>query len=265
MGHPVIVDLQLNQGAADWPRMREAVIAAEEAGFGTLWNLDHLSGAVFGAASMTECFVSLGAWAAETRTIGLGTLVVNAANRSAGLLALCVASVQQVSNGRYTLGIGAGASPTSKWAAEHLALGIVPRATMAERHQHLADTVAEVRRILSDERDMALNGFPVIPGRLPVVVGANSTVLAEYAGTQCDGVNVGYWNPRRADVIASAVRAADGRPFDVSVWDSFAPEMCDPDHPVVTTHRANGAGRLILTVTGVPDPSEIAACARYLA
>ncbi|MFM8554237.1 MAG: LLM class flavin-dependent oxidoreductase, partial [Acidimicrobiales bacterium] len=77
----MIVELQLNQGAADWPRMREAIIAAEEAGFSTLWNLDHFSGAMFGAESMSECFTSLGAWAAVTRTIGLGTLVVNAVNR----------------------------------------------------------------------------------------------------------------------------------------------------------------------------------------
>ena len=149
MGAGLIVDLQLNQGAADWPRMREAVLAAEEAGFSTLWNLDHFSGAMFGADSMSECFTSLGAWAAVTRTIGLGTLVVNAVNRSAGLLAHSAATVQQVSGGRFTLGIGAGAAPGSKWAAEHDALGTRLLPTMTERHRHLADTVSEVRRILS--------------------------------------------------------------------------------------------------------------------
>jgi alkanesulfonate monooxygenase SsuD/methylene tetrahydromethanopterin reductase-like flavin-dependent oxidoreductase (luciferase family) len=213
---------------------------------------------------MTECFVSLAAWAEITHSIGLGTLVVNATNRTAGLLAVCVASINQVSGGRYTLGIGAGASPGSKWAAEQRALGIVPRATMGERHRHLAETVSEVRRILSTGRDGSLDGFPSVAGRLPVVVGANSTKLATYAGEHCDGVNVGHWNPRLADIVRAATTAAADRQFDVSVWDTFAPELCDQGHPTSAAHRAVGAGRLILTVAGAPDPAAVAACARYL-
>ncbi|MGA1362874.1 MAG: LLM class flavin-dependent oxidoreductase [Ilumatobacteraceae bacterium] len=260
----MIVDLQLNQGAADWPRMREAVLAAEEAGFSTLWNLDHFSGAMFGADSMSECFTSLGAWAAVTRTIGLGTLVVNAVNRSAGLLAHSAATVQQVSGGRFTLGIGAGAAPGSKWAAEHDALGTRLLPTMTERHRHLADTVAEVRRILSPRRGNEFDGFPTLAEPLPVVVGANSTELARWAGENCDGVNVGHWNPQRAGIIAAAREAAVGRAFDASVWDAFSPELCDRGHPRAAEHTSIGASRLVLTVTSPPDPAAIASCARYL-
>ena len=264
MGAGLIVDLQLNQGAADWPRMREAVIAAEEAGFSALWNLDHFSGAMFGASSMSECFTSLGAWAAVTRTIGLGTLVVNAVNRSAGLLAHSVATVQQVSGGRFTLGIGAGAAPGSKWAAEHDALGTSLLPTMADRHRHLAGTVAEVRRILSPGRGSEFDGFPMLAEPLRIVVGANSTALARWAGENCDGVNVGHWNPKRAEIITAAREAAGPRRFEASVWDAFAPELCDPDHPRRAEHRAVGASRLVLTVTSAPDPAAIAACGAYL-
>lgn len=260
----MIVELQLNQGAADWPRMREAIIAAEEAGFSTLWNLDHFSGAMFGAESMSECFTSLGAWAAVTRTIGLGTLVVNAVNRSAGLLAHSVATVQQLSGGRFTLGIGAGAAPGSKWAAEHEALGTSLSPTMAERHRHLAGTVAEVRRILSPGRGSEFDGFPMLAEPLRIVVGANSTALARWAGENCDGVNVGHWNPKRAEIITVAREAAGPRQFEASVWDVFAPGLCDPDHPRRAEHRAVGASRLVLTVTSAPDPAAIAACAAYL-
>ena len=48
----LIVDLQLNQGSAPWSLLREAGSAAEEAGFNTLWNLDHFSGKVFNSDSM---------------------------------------------------------------------------------------------------------------------------------------------------------------------------------------------------------------------
>lgn len=260
----MIIDIQFNQGAANWSRMREAVVAAEEAGFGTLWNLDHFSGAMLGSDSMSECFVSLGAWAACTSTIGLGTLVVNATNRSAAMLAHCAATVQQVSGGRYTLGIGAGASPRSRWADEQRAIGVVPRESLGERHRHVADTVAEVRRILSPDRDVSLAGFPVLAEPLRVVVGANSKALAEYAGTNCDGINVGHWNTDRAGIIAAALARAGGRPFDASVWDTFTPALCDADHPGIVAHRSIGATRVILTVAGAPDPEAIASCSRYL-
>lgn len=264
VGGRVIVDIQLNQGAAAWPVVRDAVLAAEDAGFDTLWNLDHFSGAMFGADSMNECFVSLGAWAALTRRIGLGTLVVNVANRSAGLLAVSAATVHEVSGGRFVLGIGAGSAPGSKWAAEQDALGIVPRATIAERHGHLAAVVDEVRRVLSPQRDSSLAGFPALGTPLRMVVGANSLPLAAWAGAHCDGLNVGHWNPRRADIIAAAREAAGDRPFEVSVWDEFAPELCDTGHPRVVEHAATGADRLVLTVTRAPDPGVIASCSRYL-
>ena len=99
----MIIDLQLNQGSAPWPLLRDAGIAAEEAGFGTLWNLDHFSGAAFGSDSMMECFTSLTAWATTTSTIGLGTLVTNVMNREPGLLANIVSSIQQISDNRLLL------------------------------------------------------------------------------------------------------------------------------------------------------------------
>ena len=80
----MIIDIQLNQGSAPWSQLREAALAAEEAGFSNLWNLDHFSGEMFAAESMMECFASLAAWAATTSTIGLGTLVANVNNRVPG-------------------------------------------------------------------------------------------------------------------------------------------------------------------------------------
>ena len=260
----MIVDIQFNQGAAGWSQMRELVLAAEEAGFGTVWNLDHLSGALFDGTSMNECFTTLGAWAAATTRVGLGSLVVNAGNRSAGLLAVSVATVQNLSSGRFTLGIGAGASPGSVWGAEQDAIRVSIPASMAERHARLARVVAGIREILSPERDPKFAGFPVLEQPVRTIVGVNSTALAGYAGRECDGVNVGWWNPRRAEFLRTAREAAGGREFDSSVWDRFAPEKCDPGHPSNVMFREEGADHVILLVSGAPDPAVIAGCSRYL-
>ena len=264
IGDEVIVDIQFNQGAADWPHMRELVLAAEEAGFGTLWNLDHYSGTMFGADSMNECFSSLSAWAAVTSTIKVGTLVTNVMNRSAGLLAVSAATVQNISGGRFTLGVGAGAAPGSPWGAEQDALGIPMLPRMADRHARLASVVEEMRTILSPARDPKFAGFPVADTPIPVIVGVNSASLAEYAGRHCDGVNVGFHHEKRAEFVRVAREAAGDKAFDASVWDFFSPEMCDPDHPANVGFRDIGLDHTILLVKGAPDPSVIAGCSRYL-
>ena len=260
----MIVDIQFNQGATDWPRMRELVLAAEEAGFGTLWNLDHYSGTMFGADSMNECFSSLSAWAAVTNRIGIGSLVANVMNRSAGLLAVSAATVQNISGGRFTLGLGAGAAPGSPWGAEQDALGMAMLPTMAERHRRLAEVVEEMRSILSPSRDPKFDGFPMTSAPIPTIVGVNSEALARYAGRHCDGVNVGFHHEKRAEFVRVAREAAGDRPFDASVWDFFSPEMCDPEHPANVAHRLTGVDHIILLVKGAPDPSVIAGCVRYL-
>lgn len=262
----MIVDFQINQGSAPWNRIRESVRAAEEAGFATLWNLDHFSGEMFGSDSMAECFTSLTAWATETSRIGLGTLVTNVNNRHPGLLANVVSTLQDVSDGRLILGIGAGASPSSPWGAEQRALGIEMLPTMAERHARLLDVVTQMRAVWSHDRDESFRGFPVPRVAPPIVAGTNSLALAEIAGRHLDGVNTRFNHPQRAELLAAARRASGDRAgFDVSVWAPFVPEHADPAHPFQDELRAEGVTRLVLFESGVPDPATIARAARYLA
>lgn len=94
---------------------------AESLGYGAFFRSDHFM-AMGGAAGLpgpTDAWVTLGAIARETSAIRLGTLVSSATFRLPGPLAISVAQVDDMSNGRVELGLGAG-----WYQEEHDAYGI---------------------------------------------------------------------------------------------------------------------------------------------
>ena len=261
----MIVDVQFSQGSAPWAQMREAVQAADESGYGAIWNLDHFSGEMFGSESMHECFTSLTAWAAVTSRAKIGTLVTNVNNRHPGLLANIVSTVQDVSNGRLILGIGAGASPNSPYGSEQRALGIDMLPTMAQRHQRLVESVETMRGIWAHDRHESFTGFPRPSSVPPIIAGVNSEALARIAGRTLDGVNARFNHPDRGLFIRAAHEASGHRSdFDLSVWSPFQPEYADADHPFRRELAAEGVTRLIMLHTEAPDPAVIASVGRYL-
>jgi alkanesulfonate monooxygenase SsuD/methylene tetrahydromethanopterin reductase-like flavin-dependent oxidoreductase (luciferase family) len=103
-----------------------------------------------------EAFTLLGALAAETRTVLLGTLVARASLRPPAMLAHAFDTVQRVSNGRVIAGIGAGDSVSR---AENEQFGL-EFGTMSDRVDALHDAVHATRR----------RGYPVwVGGRVAQV------------------------------------------------------------------------------------------------
>ena len=198
------IDIQYSPGANDWPALRDAILRAEADGYGTTWVFDHFDGAMIqGDRPMLECFTLLGALAAATTVIGLGTLVANVANRHPAVAAAAASSVQRISNGRLTLGLGAGTAPNSKWSGEHVARDIPLQSDIADRH---AAVVEQIRWI----RDL--------PEPMPIIVGVNSVRLATIAGENADGINVRMTNERAGEFVKVARDAAGDRPFEISGW-----------------------------------------------
>lgn len=211
---------------------------------------------------MLECFSVLSAWAAVTSRIGLGTLVANVANRHPGLLANAACTVQEISGGRLTLGLGAGAAPGTPWAREHDALGVSLVEKMAERHRHLVEIVEFLRDVWAPDRDEKFAGFPRPMPIPPIIAGVNSEALARIAGRMLDGMNVRANHPNRAGLIAAALGARGGRPgFDVSVWTWLEPDSSRDD---LARFEAEGVTRVVLVQRGAPDPAVIAGMSRYL-
>jgi F420-dependent oxidoreductase-like protein len=98
------------------------VTAAEQAGFDSVWVMDHffqlppLGGP---DQPMLEAYTLLGALAARTQRVQLGTLVTGVTYRNPGILAKIVTTLDVISRGRAILGIGG-----AWYGVEHQGLGI---------------------------------------------------------------------------------------------------------------------------------------------
>ena len=256
------VDLQFNAATTPWPVLRDASRAADEAGYDALWVFDHLGGLSVHGTSMLEAFTLLGALAASTERVALGSLVVNVAHREPAITAVGAASVQAIADRPVFLGLGAGAAPDSPWAAEMRAVGQPVEPSLQRRHDRLEAVIATCRAMWSSERDAALATFPqpVPPPQLHV--GASGLALARLAGRLADGLNVPWAHPRRDELFAAAAAAdrSPSAPLVLTTYAAFDESLLDGEHPQRRLMAAAGIERLILLVRH-PDPVALAATA----
>jgi F420-dependent oxidoreductase-like protein len=109
------------QQGADYQTQLAVAQAAERLGFDGFFRSDHYlkMGSVSGLPGPSDAWITLAGLARETERIRLGTLVSPVTFRYPGVLAISVAQVDEMSNGRVELGLGAG------WfEQEHTAYGI---------------------------------------------------------------------------------------------------------------------------------------------
>jgi alkanesulfonate monooxygenase SsuD/methylene tetrahydromethanopterin reductase-like flavin-dependent oxidoreductase (luciferase family) len=249
-----ILDLQVSPADLDWPQIRECALRAEAAGFGAFHVFDHLAGVPLGGRSMIECFSLLGALAEATSRIELGTMVVNVWNRQVGTLVTAAASVTHLSGRRVHLGIGAGASPTSTWAAEQHAAGSYVEPSVELRHERVRQVIDLARRSWSPDRSEELTTFPLPSPEPLIIVGVNSTALSRLAGRFADGVNMQWKRPARDAYLAAAVETAGGRPFLRTAYHAYDPSLLDPDHPTRREMADRRIDRIVLAAFGsAPD------------
>ena len=168
--------------ALPYADLRDDVQFAERIGLDAAWLADQ---AVPDRLSILEAWTALAALAANTERIRIGTLVTNAALRNPMLLARQALTVDQVSEGRLDVGIGAG-----YYADDHRWLGI-DYLEAKGRVQRLTEVAEVLDRALRGERvtyagtyvrlDDAPSVLPVQRPRPPIwiaVYGATSQRLA---------------------------------------------------------------------------------------
>jgi 5,10-methylenetetrahydromethanopterin reductase len=182
---------------------------AERRGFESVW--------VCETRLVRDAIAPLAAFAAVTDRIKLATGVVNNWTRTAALMAMTLATLDELSQGRVMLGIGAYWDPLA-WKQ-----GVRRRKTITAMREY----VAVVRRLLNMEtvtcegevvqaRDLRLDlgpGVPQTPKEVPIYIGATGPRMMELAGEVGDGVfhnfftSVRYLRGSMERVRAGAERA----------------------------------------------------------
>jgi alkanesulfonate monooxygenase SsuD/methylene tetrahydromethanopterin reductase-like flavin-dependent oxidoreductase (luciferase family) len=205
-------DLLLIPFGADYASMRAAAVAAEESGFDGIWTWDHLQGGgAAGRAPVLECWTLLTALAEATSRVTIGPLVLNAMNRDPGVMANMAATLQEVSEGRLVLGLGAGGSTKTPYAAEQFALGR-PVPGDAVRRERLVESIEVLRALWSGQGEYegqhyqlkAATGFMQPSVAPPIIVGGFGPKVAALAGSYADGFNLPAQIPTMPELVATA-------------------------------------------------------------
>ncbi|HZC19490.1 MAG TPA: LLM class F420-dependent oxidoreductase, partial [Rubrobacteraceae bacterium] len=130
------------------PRLAEIGRTADEAGFASIWVMDHFFQIQYVGATeepMLEGYSALSYLAGVTAWAKLGTLVTGVIYRHPGILVKTVTTLDVLSGGRAYFGIGAG------WF-EREAKGLgVPFPPVSERFERLEETLRIARQMWSGE------------------------------------------------------------------------------------------------------------------
>jgi F420-dependent oxidoreductase-like protein len=179
------------QEGLTWERWRRLAELTEASGYEALFRSDHLT--PFGGdpgRSTLETWASLAWLATSTRRLRFGPLVCPLTFYQPAILAKRAAALDQLSGGRFDLGIGAG------WhEGEHRMFGI-PFPALRERMDRL-ECGARVIRALEQGQPVTLDQryFPLVQaqsaprpvqGRLPLIIGGRGErralrIVAEHA------------------------------------------------------------------------------------
>ncbi len=157
------VGVYLPQVGFSWDELQRRVVACDREGIPSLWLMDHLHPPAMPGVPSFEGWTTATALAAVTERIRLGHLVLANGFRHPALLAKMAITLDHVSRGRVSLGLGTGS-----WAEEFRQIGL-PFPSDAVRASELDEAIAVVKRLFVEEhvdfagRHYRLAGVPSLP------------------------------------------------------------------------------------------------------
>jgi len=98
----------LRQANNRWPAIAESARICDDLGFASIYFIDHLLALPDPASDILESWTTMTACATMTKRVRVGGNVLCNSFRSPALLAKMAATLDQISGGRFELGIGAG-------------------------------------------------------------------------------------------------------------------------------------------------------------
>jgi alkanesulfonate monooxygenase SsuD/methylene tetrahydromethanopterin reductase-like flavin-dependent oxidoreductase (luciferase family) len=201
-----------------WQEVAAIARAAEDAGFDSIWVGDHLlyRGGGRPERGPWDAWTQLAALAVHTTRVRLGPLVAATAFHPPGVIARMAASIDEISGGRLTLGLGAGWNET-----EFRAFGF----PFDKSVSRFAESFEIVRRLIAGEHVTFKGEYQSVeeavllppPRRsVPIMLGSNGARMLGIALPHVDAWNTwftsyantvdGFAN-LRADVDAACVKA----------------------------------------------------------
>src|SRR5437867_1997827 len=185
--------------------------AAEEAGFSTVWFAEN----AFGRGAMS----GLAASALATRTIRLGVGVFSPFTRHPTLIAMEMAALDELSDGRAVLGIGSGIRLAQIGMA-------APRRIAAVRDAiHIVSRLLRGETVEYDGPVFSARGVrlecPLRRAAVPILMAAMGDQALDLCGRIADGLIISNLSPpaftRRAVGVVARGAAAAGRPMPAEV------------------------------------------------
>jgi 5,10-methylenetetrahydromethanopterin reductase len=193
--------------------------AAEAAGFDQFWVSDDLF--------LRSATVILAAVAQATSRIEIGTCILNPYTIHPAEIAMEAATLDELSKGRFNLGLSSGAGEFLKW------VGITPEKSRTA----LVETIRVINRLLSGKRapfqgeflqwsDEAYLRFKPLR-RIPIYIGAMSPNMLRAIGEIADGGLPLLFPPEHYETVMPYIReGADKAGRDISSIDIAACVWC---------------------------------------
>jgi alkanesulfonate monooxygenase SsuD/methylene tetrahydromethanopterin reductase-like flavin-dependent oxidoreductase (luciferase family) len=227
----------------------DLAVRAEAVGWDGVFLWDHV---VSAAAPIADCWTSLGAMAAETRTIRIGSTVTPLPRRRPWIVARQASTVSRMSGGRVIVGVGLGSDESGDLSRFGEETDLRVRASM------LAEAVDIMRCMWAgtphahagDHYTVDIPATAAEPHPIPLWMASstrNARVIERAAA--CDGIfpiSDHTLRPEELAPIVAAVRDAGrrpDRPYDVAVAGNASPawERPNPDGADLTAMAEAGA------------------------
>lgn len=230
----------------------------EDSGYDSVWAHDHLSPYWIESGSSLECWTVLSAIAEKTSKIGVGSLVTNVALRNPALLAKMSSTVDTVSKGRLTLGLGTG----DKLSRTELLSHGFRFPDFEERVTRLKETILTLKAMWSEDKATFHGVYYNVSGATnwpklhqkphpPIWIGGKHHRILDLVAELADGWN--YWGLGKGELreriqYLAARCKEQKRPSQsiVKSWSGVIPPL---------TNKANSRQEMSKLIQGVKDES----------